>query len=203
MKLISNSWNIFRYTLYIPFYDLVARIFETSRRISIEELNIQDGDKVLIIGAGTGLDLKYIQAKCEITAIDITPAMINFLERKSIKLKKNVNALLMDAQNLSFQNESFDCIILHFILTVVPDPLKCFSEAERVLKAGGHLSILDKLIRKHAKPSTIRKLLNPITKILFSSITLNFSSFYKNSYLKVKQDKQIFKGLLRNIILKK
>ena len=57
MNLNTNLWNRLRYTLYTPIYDLlVGRIFTSSRRKSIELLHIQPGEKVLLVGAGTGLD---------------------------------------------------------------------------------------------------------------------------------------------------
>ncbi len=76
MKINTNRWNKFRYTLYAPGYDLMGRYFKDPRKRSVESLNIKPGDKVLIIGAGTGLDLEFIHPECEITAIDITPSMI-------------------------------------------------------------------------------------------------------------------------------
>ena len=67
MKINTNAWNRIRYTLYTPGYDLIARIFENSRRKSIESLQVIAGEKVLIIGAGTGLDLEFLPNDCEIT----------------------------------------------------------------------------------------------------------------------------------------
>jgi len=203
MKINTNRWNIIRYTIYTPFYDIFGRILTKSRRKSIEMLNIQHGDKVLIIGAGTGLDLEFIHNKCEITATDITPAMVNAIKRRNRKLKKQLIAMQMDGQKLNFPDESFDCVILHLILAVIPDPVACFAESERVLKTGGHIAVFDKLLQKHQKASLIRKLLNPITNLLFSNINRSFGSIYRHSYLKVKTDISSFFGLFRIIILKK
>jgi len=55
MSINTNSWNRLRYTLYTPGYDKIARIFEASRIRSIESLKVGKGDKILIVGAGTGL----------------------------------------------------------------------------------------------------------------------------------------------------
>ena len=203
MKINTNTWNIIRYTIYTPFYDLIGRVLTKSRRKSIEMLNIQPGDKVLIVGAGTGLDLEIIHHKCEITATDITPAMISTLKRRSKRLKRDVNAIVMDGQHLKFDDESFDCVILHLILAVIPDPVACYKEAERILKPGGHMAIFDKLLQKHQKPSLLKRMLNPITNLLFSNICRSFSSIYKHSNMKVKSDITSFWGLFRIIILKK
>jgi len=68
MKIYINSWNKIRYTIYTPGYDLIAGYFKGSRKRSIESLGIKAGDKVLIIGAGAGLDLTLLPKDCEVTA---------------------------------------------------------------------------------------------------------------------------------------
>lgn len=203
MNINSNRWNIIRYTIYTPIYDLFGRILKHSRRKAIDMLNIQHGDKVLIVGAGTGLDFEIIHNKCEITATDLTPSMVAAMKRRSKKLNRKINCMKMDAQQLSFAEESFDCVILNLILAIVPEPVNCFKEAERVLKTGGHMLIFDKLLQKHKKPSLIRKILNPITNLLFSRINLSFTTVYKHSSMKIKADKPTFWNLFRIIVLKK
>ena len=51
-------WNRLRYTVWAPAYDVIARAagFDTARRLSLERLRLASGDRVLIVGAGTGLD---------------------------------------------------------------------------------------------------------------------------------------------------
>ncbi len=39
--------------------------------------NSKSGEKLLILGCGTGLDLEYIPKGVDITAVDITPAMVS------------------------------------------------------------------------------------------------------------------------------
>lgn len=200
---ILNKWNIIRYSIYSVFYDLIGALLNTSRKKSLDKLNIQNGDKVLIVGCGTGLDLKYIKIKCDITAIDITPVMIKKTRKRASKLNKSINTLVMDAENLDFKDETFDKVIMHTILTVVSNPVSSFKEAERVLKEGGYMTILDKFLSKNKEHSLLRKLLNPLTYILFSKINLSFGNLYKHSNMKIKYDKPAVRNLFRIIILKK
>jgi hypothetical protein len=55
-------WNRLRYTVWAPAYDAIARAaeFNTARRVSIDRLRLASGDRVLIVGAGTGLDLDFL-----------------------------------------------------------------------------------------------------------------------------------------------
>lgn len=200
----TNHWNRFRYTLYAPGYDFAARIFSKSRNKSIRELEINSGDEVLIVGAGTGLDLEFITADCHITATDITPAMIVRTLKKNIHLRLDLKAEVMDGQHLNFPDRTADKIILHLILAVIPDPVACLKECERVLKPGGRITIFDKFVPKGRKLSFWRKIFNPITNLLFSDITRRFETIVSETNLLIESDLQAdFNGNFRIIRLRK
>lgn len=200
----TNRWNRFRYTLYAPGYDFAGRIFSKSRNKSIRELGISPGDEVLIVGAGTGLDLEFITEDCHITATDITPAMITQTLKKNILLRRNLNAEVMDGQHLNFSDSTADKIILHLILAVIPDPVACLKECERVLKSGGRITVFDKFVPKGHKLSLLRKMFNPITNLLFSNITRRFESIVSETGLVIESDIPAdFNGNFRIIRLRK
>ncbi|MDX5435727.1 MAG: class I SAM-dependent methyltransferase, partial [Pontibacter sp.] len=135
MSLNTNAWNRLRYTLYLPVYDIIAdRIFRKYRRRSVQLLHAKPDAAILLLGAGTGLDLPYLQGYSNLTAIDITPGMIAKLKQRAEKLQIPVQAQVMNGQQLTFADASFDAVILHLILAVIPDPVACIKEVERVLK---------------------------------------------------------------------
>jgi len=200
----TNRWNRFRYTLYAPGYDLAGRIFSNSRSKSIRELGIVSGDEVLIVGAGTGLDLEFITTDCHIIATDITPAMITQTLKKNVVLKRNLKAVVMDGQQLNFSSGSVDKIILHLILAVIPDPVACIKECERVLKPNGKITVFDKFIPKGRKLSFLRKCFNPITNLLFSNITRRFENIVSETSLAVESNVPAdFNGNFRIIRLRR
>ena len=184
----SNRWNRIRYTLYAPGYDIAGRIFSDSRKKSIGELGINTGDEVLIVGAGTGLDLEFIKGDCHIIATDITPAMIARTIKKDILLKRNLEAIVMDGQRLLFPDNTVDKIILHLILAVIPDPVACLKECERVLKPGGRITIFDKFVPAGRPLSFWRKFFNPVTNLLFSNITRRFENIVSETGLIPESD---------------
>jgi len=204
MRINTNSWNRIRYTLYAPGYDSIARVFEKSRRRSIESLEVKSGDSILIVGAGTGLDLEFLPGNCKITATDLTPSMVDRIKKRSIDLKLPVQALVMDGQKLDFQKEFFDKVILHLILAVLPDPYACISEASRVLKQGGTMVIFDKFVPKGRKLSIRRKTINFFTNLFVSDITRSLESILANSGLTLISDEGAdWKGNFRLIKLTK
>jgi len=81
----TNGWNRIRYSLWAPIYDLVAS-FPRHRRRAIELLRLSAGEKVLIVGAGTGADLPFIPATVQITAVDITQVMLQRLRQRATSL---------------------------------------------------------------------------------------------------------------------
>jgi ubiquinone/menaquinone biosynthesis C-methylase UbiE len=188
MKVNTNRWNRIRYTLYTPGYDFAASILKESRKKSIELLGVKPNDKILIIGAGTGLDLEFLPTDCEITAIDYTPAMVERMIKRNKTLNRNLKAMVMDGQALEFADSSFDKVILHLILAVIPDPIACIKEAERVIKNGGEVAVYDKFLRKGAKVSFLRKATNILTNTMFSDITRDFESIVGVTNFKVFSD---------------
>jgi phosphatidylethanolamine/phosphatidyl-N-methylethanolamine N-methyltransferase len=204
MKINTNSWNRLRYTLYTPGYDLIANYFRESRKKSIESLDIKSGEKVLIVGAGTGLDLEFLPIDCEIVATDITPSMIHRVEKRNVMLNRRVRGVVMDGQALDLEDNSFDAIILHLILAVIPDPVACIKEAERVLKNGGRIVVFDKFVPRNRKVSSRRRLINVFANIFFTDITRDFESLLNKTRLtKLSDEEADFKGNFRRIKLTK
>jgi phosphatidylethanolamine/phosphatidyl-N-methylethanolamine N-methyltransferase len=202
MKINTNTWNKIRYTVYTPGYDRVARYLEASRKKSIESLTLKPGDRLLIVGAGTGLDLEFLPAHIEITATDITPAMVAKIKERNKILQRNVIAQVMDGQALTFDDQTFDEVILHLILAVIPNPVACIEEAERVLKPGGQMVVYDKFVKKNRPVSFYRRLLNPLTNLLFSDITRNFEDLVAHTRLQIISEEDAdLKGSFRRIKL--
>lgn len=205
MSLNTNAWNRLRYTLYLPIYDFIAdRIFRKYRKRSVQLMGAKPDDTILILGAGTGLDLPYLQGYTNLTAIDITPGMISKLKQRAAELRIPVKAQVMNGQQLSFANASFDAVILHLILAVIPDPVACIKEVERVLKPGGTVMVFDKFLPDGQQPSILRRLLNQVASTLFSDINRSIGSIVRHTCLRVElNEAAAFNGTFRVVRLRK
>jgi phosphatidylethanolamine/phosphatidyl-N-methylethanolamine N-methyltransferase len=193
MPVNTNLWNKIRYTIFSPFYDRVAS-FPRYRRRSVEVLRLTDGERVLIVGAGTGADIPYIPSGVHITAIDITSAMIDRIMRKAKRLGRPVDAKVMDGQALDFPSDSFDAVILHLILAVIPDPYACIKEAARVLRPGGRAVVWDKFVPDDEEPSLVRRFINLFTNVAFSDINRKLGPLVEHAGLVVEHQEWISLG---------
>jgi len=205
MSINTNTWNRLRYTLYLPVYDLIAdRIFRKYRKRSVELLQAKPDDAILILGAGTGLDLPYLQGYTNLTAIDITPGMITKLQQRAEKLHIPVDAQVMNGQQLAFADNSFDAIVAHLILAVIPDPVACIKEVERILKPGGTVMVFDKFLPDGQRPTIVRRFLNQIVSTLFSDINRSIGTIVSHTSLTIElNEPAALNGTFRLVRLRK
>ena len=130
--------------------------------------------------------------------------MVERIIFRNKKLNLQLEAMVMDGHKLFFPDQTFDKVILHLILAVIPDPVACLLEAERVLKPGGKISILDKFVPAGNEVSLLRKLLNPLTTFLFSDITRSIETIIANTGLRIVSDLPAnFRGNFRILLVEK
>ena len=139
-----------------------------------------------------------------ITAIDITPSMVDHAKKRAQNLGLEVDTRVMDGQNLNYDNEVFDVVVLHLILAVIPDPNRCFAEAVRVLKPGGKLVVFDKFVPADSKVSLLRRVLNPIMTFLATDVTRDIYSIADGHPVSFVHDSEAgFGGFFRHVLIQK
>jgi ubiquinone/menaquinone biosynthesis C-methylase UbiE len=90
--------------------------------------------KILDVGAGTGrLTIMLRDHRAEVTALDTSEKMLEILHRKN----KHIQVVVGDAENLPFENDSFDIVTAAFLIVHLKNPTRFFDEVYRVLKPGG------------------------------------------------------------------
>jgi ubiquinone/menaquinone biosynthesis C-methylase UbiE len=96
--------------------------------------------RALEIGAGTGyftLNLLRAGVIGEAVATDISPGMLGRLERSAGELGLAVETAACEAEELPFDDDSFDLVFGHAVLHHLPDLAAAFREFRRVLRPGG------------------------------------------------------------------
>ena len=101
------------------------------------------GLKVLEIGCGMGIDgAQFAKAGADYTGIDLTEAAVELARTRFALLHLNGEFRVSDAENLDFDDESFDLVYSHGVLHHTPDIKAAVSEIRRVLKPGGRAIVM-------------------------------------------------------------
>jgi len=142
---------------------------EAYRKDVVKKLCLKNGDSVLDLACGTGLNFKFLEEKVgaegRIIALDYSKAM---LEKARQKVEKNGwrNVRLMEADASNFTlDEKVDAVLCTWAMVSIPDYESAIKCSVDVLKEGGKYSVLD----FQPIPGAKGLLLNPILKLFFQA----------------------------------
>lgn len=196
----------YSYTLLAPVYDVIVdRATRGLRQQSLARMSAQRDNNVLIAGIGTGLDIPYLDSQASYTGIDLTAAMLKRAhDRARQRDELNIDLKQANAMALPFADNEYDVVIMHLILSIVPDSLRALHEASRVLKPGGQLLVVDKFLRP-GQWAPGRRLLNPIIRHLATKTNVVFEDLLAHcDELKLVSDEPaLANGWFRRIELTK
>lgn len=160
------------YSLIAPFYDaFLDNATRGARRKSLSRIAMGPSLDVLVTGVGTGLDLPHLPPQHRYTGLDLTRAMLNKTLPRAAAL--DFHPVQGDAQRLPFADASFDAVVLHLILAVVPEPARCLQESARVLRRGGTMLVFDKFL-KPGERAVWKRALNPLSRRLATRLDVVF-----------------------------
>ena len=153
------------YGRWAPVYDLVfGPVFRQGRRAAVRAAEAVGG-RVLEVGVGTGLSLSDYGKNMSVVGIDISEPMLD-KARKRVAAQRlaNVEALeVMDAENLSVPDASFDVVVAQYVVTAIPNPEKALDEFVRVVRPGGEIIVTTRIGAETGLRGAIEKLLMPLT----------------------------------------
>lgn len=139
------------YDFLTDWYDLTIKLTMPERkfrRLLVEQLNPQTGEKILEFGFGTGANLLLVKEKCpdaDLRGLDIDPKVQQIAERKLAKRQIFIPLDLYDGVDLPFSTSQFDkvysCLVFHQLDAATK--IACLREIYRTLRPGGQLVIAD------------------------------------------------------------
>ena len=135
------------YARWAPVYDLVfGAVFERGRNAAVAAAE-RIGGRILEVGIGTGISLPLYSSNCRLCGVDISAPMLRKAEERVAELNlTNVEGLwVMDAEHLSFPDNSFDVVVAQYVITTVPNPEATLDEFARVLKRGGEIVLVSRV----------------------------------------------------------
>ena len=100
------------------------------------------GKDVLEVACGAGLGLGYLAGTARrVVGGDIDESNLR-IARETYTARPDITVMKLDAQDLPFENEEFDVVLLYEAIYYLDQPERFFAEARRVLRPGGVLLIV-------------------------------------------------------------
>ncbi len=204
MKL-TNHWNRLVYRFWAPIYDVsVNQLFLPGRKRALQALGLQPGERVLVVGVGTGEDLLLLPAKVEAVGIDLSPEMLGKARGKLRSCPATAELIQGDAQTPLLAAGSFDAAILNLILSVIPDGRACLQTTLTALRPGGRAVIFDKFLPDGTNASRVRRFVNVFSIMLGTDINRRLGDLIDGSPCSVVlNEPSIAGGLYRVVVLHK
>ncbi len=126
--------------------DAVASSFGCGDPLALAE--IREGDTVLALGSGAGLDLllaaKLVGPRGKVIGVDMTDAMIQRARANAAAAGlTNVNVLEGIIEDLPVESDTIDFVVSNCVINLSPEKHRVFAEIYRVLRTDGRFSISD------------------------------------------------------------
>jgi len=129
--------------------------------------------RVLEIGAGTGINLKYYHQGA-LESLTLTDMELNpLVEKRGRGLRIPLSCLNADVQALDFSDASFDTVVFTLVFCSVPRPEEGFREILRVLKPGGRLLFIEHVLSHHRTLASLQHRFTPGWRRIAGNCHLN------------------------------
>jgi ubiquinone/menaquinone biosynthesis C-methylase UbiE len=122
----------------------------------------QASGDVLELAVGTARNLPFYSDEVRLTGVELSPEMLALAKRRAGALGRSVDLHLGDAQELEFDDSSFDTVLITLGLCTIPQPEQAAAEAFRVLRPDGRLVLLEHVRSPLAPIRAVQRVLEPL-----------------------------------------
>jgi SAM-dependent methyltransferase len=120
----------------------VAKVIETGAAEFIDRLGLKPGDRVLDVACGTGnTAIPAARAGAKVTGVDIATNLLEQARERAASEELQIQFDEGDAENLPYDEASFDVVVTMFGAMFAPRPEVVSSELIRVCKPGGRIAM--------------------------------------------------------------
>ncbi len=190
------------YNLLTVIYDLRTYIGENYgfRKFRKEMWSRLTSGRVLEVGVGIGQSIPNYPKGCQITGVDISEEMLEFAKRRAEQLGVEIDLQLMDAQNLTFPDNSFDAAVTSCVFCTIPNPVQGMRELGRVVKPGGDIWLLEHMRVDKPIIGSLMDFVNPLAlRMMGTNINRRTVENVKLAGLEIEQIEDLLGKMVRLI----
>ena len=122
---------------------VVEDIVEPLGGILVETVDVQRGQRVLDVAAGTGTSAHpAVRRGAEVTATDLTPELVEVGRAAAAAEGLNLSWQVADAEDLPFGDQEFDVVLSSIGVMFAPHHQQAADELVRVCRPGGTIGVL-------------------------------------------------------------
>ncbi len=183
--------NIYEvYQRYAKFYNVYfGKMLNPGRVKAIEVADLKPGERVLEVGVGTGLSLPHYPLDVEVNGIDMSEEMLKkaklLVENEGLENIKSLE--IMNAEKMTFADNSFDAVMAMHIVTVVTHPDLFALELKRVCKPGGRIIIVNYFHDRSRPIGKVSEMMAPYAKYIGFKPDFTLNHLLEVSNLKIEK----------------
>jgi SAM-dependent methyltransferase len=124
-------------------WDSLSRLIESVGPVVLDRIDIRPGLDLLDVGTGSGGNVAIPAALrgANVVGLDVTPELFEHARRRAAEAGVDVEWVEGDAQDLQFDDQSFDRVVSTFGAMFAPDHARAARELVRVCRPGGRVAM--------------------------------------------------------------
>jgi len=153
-------------------YDRIAKVYDfffgailqPGRERAVRTIQSKPGLRVLELGIGTGLTAPLYSSDWSVVGVDLSSAMLMQARKRIAELGlESVQLVHADGARLPFDDESFDVVLVPYVMSVVPDPIGVGRELRRVCRQSGQIILLNHFLSQDSLGAKFERWISPLT----------------------------------------
>jgi len=195
-----------RYQRLSTVYDLMESMSEMRYYPWRKQLwNLIQGTEILEVGVGTGKNMPFYPVGVKLTAIDLTPGMLERARKRAADLRLHVALKIGDVQALEFLDSSFDAIAATYVFCSVANPVMGLKELGRVLKPDGKIYLLEHMRIQSEPFGKLMDAINPlVVRMMGANINRRTLDNIQTAGLKIESIQDLaMGGMFKMIVARK